>query len=107
MVDVYVPNKHPGACFYCSKRVRKGEGSLWKDSQGFHVAHGPCLHAKIAAGQEPGRVDSRSQPAWIVREVRAVLKAVRLDGTERELEIAVERMRGVLARASGEDTVPF
>lgn len=98
MVDIYVANKHSGACFYCSKRVKRGEGSLWKDSQGFHVAHGECLHKNISEGKEPGRVDSKSTAAWLVREARAVLKTVRLDGTEQELETAVSRLRAVLSR---------
>jgi hypothetical protein len=106
MVDLmFVPNKRPGACFYCARRVKTGEGSLWRSSQGFHVAHGDCLHKNISAGKEPERMDSRSTAAWLVKEVRAVLKAVRMDGTEAELEGAVARMRAVLTR--GEEGVPF
>ena len=119
-------NKYPGACFFCTRRVKAGEGAAWKDATlgGFTQAHENCLVEALAAGQGPRivPVGERVAPtgnapggnAWVVKRVREVLKNVRLDtATSVELAHAVAQLRHVVMGQEptqdneGVDHVPF
>lgn len=129
MISGTFPNKYPGACFFCTKRVRAKEGHAWKDATlgGFTQAHGECLAEALAEGQGPRIVPlgERVAPtgaapggnAWIVKRVRDVLRDVRLDtATSADLAAAVAKLRVVVmgrepdagdAAGEGVDHVPF
>jgi len=128
-------NKHPGPCWYCGKRVRKGAGCLWREARasgawtvghtdcvasGIQDGHGPQVatggpggggkaareaeaRARIEAGEAPREAPPRPY-AVVLRDVRDVMRAVRLDAPEDELARAVGVLLGVLG--SGE-AVPF
>lgn len=123
-------NKYPGACFFCTKRVRAKDGHAWKDATlgGFTQAHGECLAEALADGNGPRIVPlgERVAPtgaapggnAWIVRRVRDVLRNVRLDtATSADLAHAVAQLRVVVlgqeplpgdaGGQEGESNVPF
>jgi hypothetical protein len=129
-----VANRHPGPCWYCGKRVKRGEGSLWREvrkSGAWVVGHSDCVAEAIADGNGPqvaehggpgsraareaelrGRLeaglpvpDAGPRPAAeVLRRVREVMRVVRLDAPGDVLNAALAEVR---AAVLGEDAVPF
>lgn len=101
------PNKYPGTCFYCARRVAKGAGWTWKDGA-YHVAHTQCVCGELAAGRPPVR-DGAARAAALVKAVRVALSKVRLDSPPADIEAAAEAVRRVVAddlAAAGVELAP-
>ncbi len=125
------PNKHPGKCFYCAKRVRSRDGACWRDGTSggmFVVGHTECVANAVASGRAPCVVqgktlsaESRSaaglaphvrelSPAWVVREVRALLKTVTVADDAAKLDDVVGKLRAIVGACpvgAESEGVPF
>lgn len=107
-------NKYPGVCWYCTRRVRKGAGCTWPspDLGGkYAVGHTDCVAAAVAGGHAARVMGSHQAPthAAALRQVRDVMREVRLDMDAHQLVDALERVRAIVdavprvARDPGED----
>lgn len=114
------PNKYPGQCWYCTRRVRKGAGCTWPspDLGGkYAVAHTDCVAAAVADGHAARVMGSHQAPthARALRQVRDIMRDVRMDADAHELVDALERVRAIVdavpraTRDPGEDDadLPF
>lgn len=113
-------NKYAGACWYCTRRVRKGEGVTWPspDLGGkYAVGHTDCVTAAVADGHAARVMGSHQAPthARALRQVRDIMRTVRMDADAHELVDALERVRAIVdavpraVRDPGEDDadLPF
>ena len=121
----YITNKYAGPCFYCSKRVRGGEGNAWLDASlgKWAVSHLVCLGKAHEAGRPPehkarGGVapqtldggETRGNRAWTLRRIRAALSKLTVDSPDADIDAGFAAVREALgecgtrvAREPGED----
>lgn len=119
----FAPNKYAGTCAYCQRRVKARAGCAWpKPDRTWNVGHTDCVFAAVAAGDAPSMAGSYVAPthARALKDVRDILKTVRLDSDAAVIVDAVEKVRAILealprARTEGdpaleeyvEEGVPF
>lgn len=70
------PNKYPGACHYCARRVRAKEGVCWPDAGcGKHVAaHVQCVSDAVGRGKPP-QVGTATRGGGVSPAVQAETRA--------------------------------
>lgn len=128
-----VPNKHPGACWFCARRVKKASGALWREvraSGAWTVGHVDCVAEGIAAGHGPqvaerGATGCREAemrarleaglpaleappvpPVAALKRVREVMRAVRLDDPDHVLAAALAEVRAAVL-GEEQEAAPF
>ena len=120
---VLTPNKYPGACHYCGRRVQRGAGTVWqREPRVWTTAHLECVTGAIADGCGPvacssaetraamgmGPVRDTRGPGALLKAAREVLKTVRLDSPADDVEGAVNQLRALFGAPLQEvSNVPF
>lgn len=120
---VLTPNKYPGSCHYCGRRVQRGVGTVWqREPRVWTTAHLECVTAAIADGCGPvacssaetraamglGPARDTRGPGALLKAAREVLKTVRLDSPDDDVEGAVNQLRALFGAPSQEVShVPF
>lgn len=112
----YITNRYPGPCFYCAKRVQRGQGNAWLDKSlgKWAVAHVVCLGKAHEAGRAPehkrtGGVcpvttdagETRGNRAWTLRRIRAAIQKLTVDAADRDLDHAFGEIQQALEDLHG------